>query len=69
METRLPRRVAMNIALIYLFVATLWILFSDWAVSLITGSPVDVTLFQTAKGMTFVLVTSYTLSLHDALPI
>ncbi|WP_346353883.1 PAS domain-containing sensor histidine kinase [Azotosporobacter soli] len=51
-------RSALRIAQIYLLFGSLWILFSDQFVSLLTQDPLWITRLSTAKGWLFMLVTS-----------
>lgn len=47
-----------QIALAYLVFGILWILFSDWIVSNLTGEPKEIVLLQIFKGSLFVLLSS-----------
>lgn len=48
-----PFRVAFS----YMFIAGAWILFSDWAVSMLSNDPTSLRFLQTYKGWAYVLVT------------
>ncbi len=52
------RRSALSVALLYAFVAALWILFSDLLISRLFPDPAALTLASTLKGWGFVAVTS-----------
>jgi two-component system, cell cycle sensor histidine kinase and response regulator CckA len=51
-------RAALNVAVLYLVFAALWILLSDQALSLLVEEPARLTGLQTAKGLVFVAVTA-----------
>ena len=53
-----PVSCAGRIVLLYVVVAALWILFSDAVVEWVAGSWQAAALFQTVKGLAFVLVTA-----------
>lgn len=56
-------RAAFRIALIYLIVSTMWILFSDRVLENLVTDPVNLTRYQTMKGVFFVVATTVMLYL------
>lgn len=57
----LSKNLALQVAGVYAFVSSFWVISSDQLLAFLTRNPQYLTTFQTLKGWTFVLVTSMTL--------
>lgn len=58
---KVKSKYATKVALFYLIFSVFWIVFSDILVAFVGKAVSDITLLQTVKGVTFVLVTAYLL--------
>lgn len=56
-----PHRSEVFWSLVYVTIAIVWIITSDWLLALVVGTPYDNTAYQTMKGIAFVLVTGASL--------